>query len=884
MPEFKRGWGRWLPRAAERDLFHPSLEDLRAERVKGIRLQIAIVALWLECWRVWLVGRNGPAPKGAGYIRRKRHVRDRRQYVGMVMQDVRRALRVFRMEPGFAAAAVLTLALGIGANTALFAIVEAVLLRPLPVDGASELVIVRHRDLNTGLTKDHLAIGDVLDLRTRMQTLEPFAPYGTYQGTLFGDDEPMRVEGLTATPELLSALRVGAATGRLVTADDARPKAPAVVMISHELWQTRFGSDPNIIGRGIQLGSTRRQVVGVIEPGFHFPPASPTHVILPFNLPGTPPPQRKAGWILGLGRLRAGANVDAVRAELTALSSEFEQAYPDQNRGTQYFPEPLRDALVGDTKRPLLMLLAAVSFVLLIACVNVGNLLLARSLARRQEMAIRTALGAGWSRLASQLMIEALMLAIAGGIVGVAIAWRMVPVLAAMVPETTRIPALLDVGINVNVLLFSIGVAIVAALLFGGLACLSIASHDQRSALAAARGSSSNARTRRAASLLVAGEIALAAVLLMGAGLTLRSFANLVAVDPGFKTDNVLIVSVGLPGGRYPNPAARADFYARAFATLEALPDVDSSGVGVVMPLTGNNWTAPFERIDRPAPAGERPPDVGWQAATGGYFRALRIPLIAGRVFEDRDAAAPVPPVIISAEIARQYFANEDPVGRRLRGGDGGEVEIVGVVGDIRRAALTDRPRADMYFPFARFAETSATLFIHTTADPLQALPGIRTALRGLEPNILVYGTRTMDDVAAASAAVARLAMRLLAGFAVMALTLAAVGIYGVMAYNVRRRTRELGTRVALGASRGDIIGLVMREGGVITLGGVIAGLAAGLLGARSLSALLYGVPSSDPISLTAAAILLSLTAMAACYVPARRASRVDPARTLTEA
>ena len=882
MPEFRRGWGRWLPRQAERELFHPSLEDLRAEHVKGVRLQIATVALWLECWRVWAFTRHPPKGKQHHVAPALRRGITDTEYSAMLSQDLRRALRLFRLEPGFAAAAVLTLALGIGANTALFAIVEAVLLRPLPVDGAADLVIVRHRDLNTGLTKDHLAIGDVLDLRARVRTLEVFAPYGSYQGTLFGDDEPMRVEGLGATPELLSALRVDTAMGRLISADDARQGAPPVVMISHELWQTRYGSDPGIIGRGIQLGSTRRQVVGVIERGFHFPPSSPTHVIVPFALPATPPAQRKAGWILGLGRLSSGATIDAVRAELTTLSSDFERAYPDQNRGTQYFPESLRDALVGDTKRPLLMLLTAVSFVLLIACVNVGNLLLARSLARRQEMAIRTALGAGWSRLASQLMIEALLLAIAGGIVGVAIAWRAVPVLASMVPETTRIPALVDAGINVSVLLFSVGVVIVAALLFGGLACLSIAGHDQRSALAAARGSSSNAGTRRAASLLVAGEIALAAVLLMGAGLTLRSFANLVAVDPGFKTDRVLIVSMALPAGRYPNPAARADLYARAFTTLDALPEVEASGVGVVMPLTGNNWTAPFERVDRPVPAGERPPDVGWQAATGGYFRALRIPLIAGRVFEDRDAAAPVPPVIISAGIARQYFADDSPIGRRLRG-DGGEVEIVGVVGDIRRAALSDGPRADMYFPFARFADSSATLFIHTTADPLQALPAVRSALRGLEPNVLVYGTRTMDDVASASAAVARLAMRLLAGFGVVALVLAAVGIYGVMAYNVRRRARELGTRVALGASRGDIIRMVMREGGVITLAGVLAGLAAGLLGARSLSALLYGVPSSDPLSVTVAAILLSATAMAACYVPARRAARVDPARTLVE-
>jgi putative ABC transport system permease protein len=882
MPEFRRGLARWLPREAERDLFHPSLEDLRADQVSGLRLQVAMVTLWLDCWRVWLFQQLQSHPPHRGPHRRAASTApaSRTEYRAMFLQDVRRALRLFRMEPGFAAAAVLTLALGIGANTALFAVVEAVLLRPLPVDGADDLVIVRHRDLHTGLTKDHLAVGDVLDLRDRMQTLEPFAPYGGYQGTLFGDNEPMRVEGLGATAELLTALRVETAMGRLINADDARQGTPPVVMISHELWQTYFGSDPNIIGRGIQLGATRRQVVGVIERGFHFPPSSPTHVILPFGLPATPPANRKNGWINGLGRMRAGSTVEQVRAELASLSAEFERTYPDQNRGTLYFPEPLRDALVGDTKRPLLVLLAAVAFVLLIACVNVGNLLLARSLARRQEMAVRTALGAGWKRLASQVIVEALVLAVAGGMVGVAIAWQAAPALAAMVPATTKVPAVGDAGLNLTVLLFSVAVSIAAALLFGGLACLGIASHDQRSALAAARGSSANAGTRRAASLLVAGEIALAAVLLMGAGLTLRSFANLVAVDPGFRTENVLIVNVALPAGRYPKPPTRADFYARAFQTLNALPEVDESGIGVVMPLTGNNWTAPFERVDRPVPAGERPPDVGWQSATGGYFGALQIPLLAGRVFEDRDAASPVPPVIISESIAREYFPNESPLGSRLKSGDG-ELEIVGVVGDIRRGALTDRPRADMYFPFARFADTSATLFIKTERDPLLALPAVRTALRTLEPNILVHTARTMADVASASTAINQLAMRLLAGFAAIALTLAAIGIYGVMAYSVRRRTREIGTRVALGANRGDIIRLVMREGGAITVVGVLVGLGGGLLAASSLSAVLYGVPAADPLSLVVAALVLSVTGMAACYVPALRASRIDPARTL---
>ncbi len=458
------------------------------------------------------------------------------------------------------------------------------------------------------------------------------------------------------------------------------------------------------------------------------------------------------------------------------------------------------------------------------------------------------------------------------------IAWQAAPLLAALVPETTQVPALQDVGLNIPVVAFSLVVSVLAAVLFSAVSSLALANTAQRAVLASTRGTSMSGGARRAASLLVAGEIALAGILLVGAGLTLRSFANLIAVDPGFRTSHVLTVQMNVPAARYPTPESQAEFYGRAFSALEGLAEVEHAGAAAVTPLTGNNWTVGFERDDRPVPAGERPPDVGWQAATSGYFQALRIPLRAGRLFDDRDRSATIAPVIISEEIARRFFAGENPIGHRLRGGDNG-LEIVGVVGDIRRAALTDRPRADMYFPFSG---AGATLFVQTTGDPLAALPAVRTALRTLEPSVIVHGARTLDDIAAASIAIAALAMRLLAGFAVVALLLAAIGIYGVMAYSVRRRTREIGTRVALGANRGDIVRLVMREGGVITATGVAIGLAAGLLAARSLSAVLFGVPPTDPLSLMTAAAVLSATGMAACYIPARRASRVDPARTLT--
>jgi putative ABC transport system permease protein len=873
MPEFRRGLGRWLPREAERDFFHPSLEDLRAANPGRLRLQLETIGLWLDCWRVWLMAGH-TVPSRAGH----RNNAFRKEYLAMFVQDARRAFRLFRLEPGFTAAAVLTLALGIGANTALFAVVEAVLLRPLPLDHPDELVILKHRDTTTGVTKDFLGIGDFIDLKERQQTMQPLAAYGGMQGTLFEGDEPTRVTGLGATPELFEALRVQPAMGRLINADDLRKGAAPVVMISHELWQNRFGSDPNIIGRGILLGSTRRAVIGVLPPGFHFPPNAATQVALPMTLPSIPPTQRKGGWTFGVGRLKPGQSIASVVSELDALSSEFAQNYPEQNRGSQYYAEPIRDALVGDTKRPLLLLLVAVGFVLLIACVNVGNLLLARALGHRHEMAVRTALGAAWTRLASQVLTEGMVLALTGGVLGILIAWLAAPALAALVPETTQVPALKTVGLNLPVVAFSVIASLLSALLFSALSSLSLASGDERSVMASTRGTSTSGAARRAASILVAGEVALAGILLVGAGLTLRSFANLIAVDPGFRMQNILTVEIALPAARYPSREVQADVYARVVRAVEELPDVEHAGAGIVTPLTGNNWTIGFDRADRPVPAGERPPEVGWQAVTAGYFRALEIPLKAGRNFEDRDHFAKVTPVIISESIARRYYPGEDPVGRQLKGGDAG-FEIVGVVGDIRRASLTDEPRADMYVPING---PGFTLFVQTSGDPVAAMPAVRAALRSVEPAVVVQGSRSLEDIASSSIAIARLAMRLLAGFAIVALLLAAIGIYGVMAYSVRRRTREIGTRVALGADRSAIIRMVMREGGMITGAGVLVGLAAALAAARSLSAILYGVPPADPVSLTSAAIVLTLTAMAACYIPARRAARIDPARTLS--
>ncbi len=786
---------------------------------------------------------------------------------------------MFRREPAFAMAAVLTLTLGIGANTALFAVVEAVLLRPLPFDDADRLVVLRHRDVETGLTKPDIAIGDFVDLRARQRSLESLAGLGGFQSTFFGEGEPVRVDGAVATPDALHALRLRPSLGRLLQVDDAREGAAPVVLVSQEFWRTHLGSDPRVLTRSIQLGTARRMVVGVLPPGLRMPAMPRTDVVVPQALPAVAPAQRRSGWIYGIGRLRHGESLARAQAELAALSRQFEVEFPQQNQGSRYEMLPLRDSLVGDTRRPLLLLLAAVGFVLLIACANVGNLLLARALGRQQELALRLALGASRRHLVVQLLTEGLALGLAGGVAGVVVAWRVAPALAALIPNASLVPGLEQVGISAGVLMFALAASVASGLLFSAIPCVRLSRIDGR-ALPGQRGGTMTPEAKTTASGLVAAEIALAVVLLAGAGLTLRSFANLLAVDPGFTSDGVLTVQLVLPEGRYDGDEARRAFYARAFADIDALPDVTTVGAAMVTPLTGNNWSVPLQRVEHPVAPGQRPPQVGWQLASEGYFRALRIALRAGRLFEARDATGP-PVVIVSEAVATRFFAGETPVGRRVSLGDM-EAEIVGVVANIRRASLTDDPRADLYFPFERENSPQTTLFIRASGDPVAVLPAVRAAIRRLEPHAVLYETRTMAHIAEESAAVTRLTTRLLAGFAVIAFVLAVIGVYGMMSYRVRRRTRELGVRLAIGASPRDITRLVLRQAVAIAFLGLTIGTAATLVIGRTLSSMLFQVTAWDPATLGSASALLAVATVGASYLPARRAARVDPVSVLS--
>ena len=847
-----------LPASVRRDLFDPALLDLYGDAARtGRGTCLGTIGLFLECWRL------APA-----------------EILDMFWHDVRHGLRLLVREPGFTTAAILTLALGVGANVAVFAVVNAALLRPLPYPDGDRLLLLNHRDRRTGITKEFIAMGDFVDLRARQRSFESLASFGTGRVAVFGEGDPFDLSVLQSTPDLIDLLRMQPSLGRALTPDDAKKGAAPVMMLGYEIWRDRFRADPAVVGRSIRTGSVMRQVVGITAAGFRFPANGRTDAIVPMIVPAEAPTPRKNGWTFGVGRLAAGVSAEQAAVDLTTISRQMEREHPADNEGSEYYALTLRHAMIGDTRHALVLLLGAVGVVMLIACVNVANLLVARAVGRRQEMAVRVALGAGRSRLIAQSSTESLVLAAIAGGAGILVARWGTPVLVRLVPASVHLPDLPSIGIDGTVLVFTAGLTAATAIVFGLISALGIRVGDAAGALVNPGRVTASAAARRASAALVVVETALAIVLLTSAGLVLRSFWKLVSVDPGFRAESVLTFDIALPADRYREAAARDAFYRRMFDAVTRLDGVQAAGAAAVTPLTGNNWTVPFERADRPVAAGQRPPDVGWQAASGGYFPALQIPLRAGRLFNAADRPGGPTVLIISEAIQERYFPGEQAVGRRLTLGqqDG---EIVGVVGNIRRAALTDAPREDLYFPVEQGPSGSTSLFVRTAGPPLAAMPRVQAALRAIEPLIVIRNVTTLDDVARESTQLTRLALWLLAAFAATALALAAVGIYGVMAYAVRQRTRELGMRVALGATATDILWLVMRDGIVVAGIGVAVGLAAGIAFGRAMSALLFATSPTDPLTLAAAALVLLAVAAAACYVPARRATRVDPVRTL---
>jgi predicted permease len=698
---------------------------------------------------------------------------------------------------------------------------------------------------------------------------------------VYGDNEPYRARTFQGTDGAFTALGFRPSLGRAVEAGDLVQGAAPIVILGYEYWRDKMGGDKSVIGRSIRVNQTTRTIVGVGPQSFRFRTSQTPEIIFPMVLPPQSPARRN-GFTFVLARLKPGKTILDAQTDLGRIAQQLEREYPQSNLAAGFFSTSLRDVLVGNTKPALILLLAAVGVVLLIACVNVANLLLARSLARRREMAVRMALGAGRGRLAAQLMSESLALAVVAGIVGVVFAFWGAKALVSLVPQSVEAPGLSDVHINGAVLAFALGITLLTTLVFSLVAMLTVRMDSAASVLVGSGRTSASGSIRRVASGLVIAEVALAVVLLVGAGLIMRTFSSLLSVDPGFKYDDVMTMSVGIPSDRYRDTVARIGYYNTATAALRAVPGVKEVAQAAVIPLTGNNWTVPFERVEQPVPAGERAPEVGWQVATGTFFKALRIPLLAGRLFDERDIPGGPRVVIISEAIAKRYFPNQDPVGKQLKQGPT-TAEIVGVVGDIRRAGLRDDPRPDMYFAAEQGPQLSTTWFIRTASSPTKALASLQNALKAIDSKTVFLESASLADVAAESVRTTKLVLWLLGVFAVAAVVLAAVGIYGVMSYVVRQRTREIGTRIALGATQGNILWLIMREGVVIAAIGAAVGLAIGKVATGVLESILYQVSASDPVTLGGATAVLLAAVLAACYVPARRAASVDPARTLAE-
>ncbi len=799
----------------------------------------------------------------------------------MIASHIRQAVRSLRRDRGFTLATIATLGLGMGATLAVFTIIEAVLLRPLPYRAAERIVVLNHHDARTGITKDYVALGDVVDIAARSRSFDAIGTFGQMETTVNGMGDPFRVSALVVTSGAAEALDAKPMLGRGFTAEDSRQGAGPVAIVGNTLWRERFGADPAVIGRSVRAGQQDWTIIGVAEPGWRFPPNADTDLILSQVMPAQAPAERR-NWTMALARLKPGVSVEAGGAEVAAIARQLEAEFPATNQASQYLVLPLRDALVGNTKKALVLLFAAVGVLMLIAWANVANLLFARSLGRQRDMAVRVALGASRWRVAAHAFAETAVIALTGALVGLFIAQWGARALVLLVPGTVNVPGLDVVRLNFTVVAFAFCLTVVATLVFGGVTA-SRARFDGLSAvLGSGVRSSFGIAAQRTLSSIVCAEIAFAVLLLFGAGLVLRSFAALLAVDPGFVPDHVARLSVSLPADRYPSPDARKAVFDRMFDALRSVPGVEAIGAAAITPLTGNHWTHPLVLPQAPLAEGERAPDVGWQVASSGYFKALKIPLISGRLFDETDNPQSRPVVIVSDALVRRYFPNEEAVGQLVRQGDG-TAEIVGVVGSIRRAALAEEPSADMYLPFEQSASPQTTLFVRTSGDPGAVQPAIQRAIRGIEPGVLLDDSGTLEAVAGSSLAIPRLLLNLLMVFAGVALVLATIGIYGVTAYSVEQRTKEIGTRIALGAPRGDVYRLILGRGAMIWLIGAAVGLVAALFASRLLTSVLYATSPADPLVLTAVPLALLLVTLGACYIPARRAALVDPKTSLSE-
>ncbi|HXM33400.1 MAG TPA: ABC transporter permease [Chthoniobacterales bacterium] len=795
-----------------------------------------------------------------------------------MIRDLKFAFRQLLKSPGFTAATVTTLALGIGANAAIFSVVNSVLLRPLPYKEPDQIwmLLATHQsaDLDSGL----ISMADYLDYKEQATAFEQLAAFTSVSRDLTGGGEPERIQLGVVSHDLFPALGVAPALGRIFSPEEDRPAAERVAILSHEIWQRRFGSDPGLIGRAISIGDVPYVVIGIMPPGFRVAQiaadiwtaargASPRDYRI-FNL---------------VGRPKAGVRIEQAQSEMSALAARLAQQYPETNAGLGLRLLPLREYLVGDVRIALLVLLGAVALVLLIACANVANLLLVRAISRQREIAIRTALGASRGRLMKQLVTEGLVLAGIGGAFGLLLSLGAISGLKNFLPAD--LPRLAEVRADWRVLTFCAGTTLLTGVIFGLLPALRITKQNLNDSLKGrGRGNSAGKTERRFRSALAIAELALAMILMAGAGLLIQSFIHLQQVDPGFNTRNLLTMQVSLPRSRYADDNRRAAFFAELISRLEKLPGVETAAATLQAPLIGLDVDkSTFTIKGAPPHATGQEPAAPLHVVTPEYFRTMNIPLRSGRALTERDDRNAPGVVIINEAMARRYWPNESPVGRQLKlglaflPGDAMEREIIGVVGNVRHFGLALNEEPQMYIPHRQSPWPEMTLVLRANPNVASLAAAARAQVSLMDRELPVAKVITMEQGLQDSVAQPRFRALLLGLFAALAVILGAIGLYSVMAYSVSQRTNEIGVRMALGANARDVMKMIFREGSSIVALGLIIGLAGALGLTRLLTSLLFGVGAGDPLTYAGISILLALVALLACYLPARRAMKVDP-------
>ncbi|HEY0763620.1 MAG TPA: ABC transporter permease [Pyrinomonadaceae bacterium] len=798
-----------------------------------------------------------------------------------IFTDVRFGVRGLLKRPAATLIALVTLALGIGVNTAIFSAVDSVLLRPLPFKDPEQLVSIWEQTLRMGIVRNEVAPANFGDLRTQNQSFEAIGAYGPQDINLTGDGEPERISAQLVSANVFSILGVQPALGRTFLTNEDQPGQHRVVVLSDALWQRRFNQDPEIVNRNITLNGEAFTVVGVMPRGFFFPERE-VELWVPWAMEPEQASGRGDHYLRLIARLRTGATVERANHDLESIAGRLEAEYPRTNEGLNFTSNALHKDYVGDLRLPILILFGAVGLVLLIACANVANLLLAQATTRRKEIAIRIALGARRWTIVRQLLIESLLLAGAGGLLGTLGAFWGVVALAKFLPES--LSKLQGVTVDARVFVFTLGVSALTAIVFGGVPAL-LASRTSPGATLSdvARDVSGGTSGRLVRRVLVVSEVALAVVLLVGAGLLIRSFQRLRQVDIGFATENRLTMKMVLPMPKYAKPDSRRAFYDQMLQRVEALPGVEAAGMITVLPLSFNGMNFSFSVEGRSSPSDVQLPFALYRVVSPGYFRAMGITLQRGRFFDGHDASDSQPVLLINQRLAEQYCPNEDPIGTRLKIGPVDSpnqwLTVVGIVNNVRQTGLYEQ-KHEIYVPYAqerRAFMAPRDLVVSTKGDAASVVGAVRQAVWTVDKDQPVSNVRTMDQVVAAAISKERFQSLLLGLFAALALLLACVGLYGVISYAVVQRTHEIGVRMALGAKPVDVLRLVIRQGLGLTIIGLVVGVAVGSVVTRVLSDMLYGVGTRDPLTFVGAPLLLLIVALLACYIPARRATRIDP-------